>query len=1087
MQPRILSQPRRKINLLYALLVPLVLLILVTVSLVGYVSYLNGRRAVSEVTRQLRTEITGRIEDHLRHFLMIPHQVTNQNATDVSEGLLDPADQHALMLHFWRQIGIFKSITSVYFGNTDGGLVNSGREGAAGDRYVILTDDFTRGPLVKYTVDTQGNPGDVLFRIPDFDATSRHWYGDTVKKGGPTWSPVYILSTQQDMAIAAGRPVYDREGGLLGVMSVDIFLSHLNYFLEHLEIGKTGEAFIVERSGLLIATSTGERPFINREGLKELSRLNAANSPTPLITLSMRALQDQTEGLGSITGKRQLEFEVDGQRQYLQVSPVRTEPALDWLIVVVVPEADFMARIHAGNRTTVLLIAAALAIALALVFFTARLITIPVARLNTAARSLADGDQTRAVTDRTSLKELFELTETFNLMSTRLQLAMSELQRENEERREVEEALRATTGRLQGILDNSPLLISEIDKDGRYLVVNRAACAVLGGEPSELAGKHFQDLVPPPIAEIFASRIQQVCDTRHPIAVNDRVMGADDIERVYHSVLFPLFDADGGVSSLAGIAQDITERMQAEESLRESEERLALVLEGAGLGAWDWWPQTGRLIFNARWAGMLGYSLDEIDQDIESFEKLVHPDDAPLVEGAQRRHLNGESRRYEVEHRLAHKSGGWVWVLGQGRVIERDSEGRPVRVCGTHQDITRRKRAEEEKERLQQQLTHAQKMESVGTLAGGVAHDFNNLLQAISGFTQMLLMDADPKDQCVSYLNSILRATDRAATLVRQLLLFSRKTGAQRVRLEFNHEIQQAVEIVRHTIPKMVEVVFLPDENLPAVDADPVQVEQIVLNLCGNAADAMPEGGRLTILTEKVTLEDALPGQQIRTEPGDYILLTVSDTGHGMDAETMEHIFEPFYTTKEIGKGTGLGLASVYGIVKSHDGYISCYSRVGQGTTFSIYLPAALSTEVERKEETEKGFGKGGTETILLADDEEAIRDFASQALRIFGYKVLIASSGEEALKIYTDGSEPIDLVILDIGMPGMGGYSCLKEIIRQDPAAKIIMASGYSVHEHMKPVLDAGAAAYVNKPYQIDEILSAVRSVLDEQDRTQT
>ena len=403
-----------------------------------------------------------------------------------------------------------------------------------------------------------------------------------------------------------------------------------------------------------------------------------------------------------------------------------------------------------------------------------------------------------------------------------------------------------------------------------------------------------------------------------------------------------------------------------------------------------------------------------------------------------------------------------------------DHQGNPVGVLVILRDVT-------DSHRLKAHLNQAQKMEAVGTLAGGVSHDFNNLLQAIFGYTQVLLMDKTEHDPDYTSLKAIQNAADRAAKLVRQLLLFSRKVETERILLDLNQEIEKTRGLLSRTIPKMVEIEFNPGESLWRIKADPVQMEQILLNLGGNAADSMPDGGRLMIDTDNIVIGQDYIQTHPGVIPGNYVLLTVTDTGCGMDRRTVEHIFEPFFTTKEVGKGTGLGLASVYGIVKSQGGYIECYSEIDRGTTFRIYLPAhEVEEERPLKGRREDQFPKGA-ETVLLVDDEEPIRTFAAKALKRFGYKIKIAASGEEALEIYTAGQRDIDLIILDIGMPGMGGFKCLQEIIRIDPGARVLIASGYAMEGRVKESLKAGAAGYLGKPYHLTVLLKKVRDALDQ------
>lgn len=385
---------------------------------------------------------------------------------------------------------------------------------------------------------------------------------------------------------------------------------------------------------------------------------------------------------------------------------------------------------------------------------------------------------------------------------------------------------------------------------------------------------------------------------------------------------------------------------------------------------------------------------------------------------------------------------------------------------------------------MEDQLQQAQKMEAVGILAGGVAHDFNNLLQSISGYTQLLLMDKNDQDKDYSKLKAVDKSIERAAQLVRQLLFFSRKVEVKIQNLNLNQELALSVKLLKRAIPRMIEIRLQPAISLWTVRADPVQIEQVMLNLGINAADAMPEGGSLVIRTENITIDGSSAMNIGGSSAKKCVLISVSDTGCGIDKETVKHIFEPFFTTKGIGKGTGLGLSSVYGIVKSHGGNIECDSEPGKGTTFNIYLPAIESEDIAPSVPFEK-LPEGGTETVLITDDVTDIRFLASQMLMRFGYSVITASSGEEALQIHIHKKESIDLTILDLGMPGMGGYKCMKEILALNPSARILIASGYSADGMVIKAIESGAAGFIGKPYQLKELLMQVRSILDGKKRS--
>jgi PAS domain S-box-containing protein len=380
---------------------------------------------------------------------------------------------------------------------------------------------------------------------------------------------------------------------------------------------------------------------------------------------------------------------------------------------------------------------------------------------------------------------------------------------------------------------------------------------------------------------------------------------------------------------------------------------------------------------------------------------------------------------------------------------------------------------------LEQQLLQAQKMEAIGTLAGGIAHDFNNLLQVTLGYSELLLQARKKDDPEYADLMKIFQAARSGADLVQRLLMFSRKAEPKPIPLSFNRLIMRVEKLLRRTIPKMIEIELDLSDDLAEVSADPTQLEQILMNLAVNARDAMLDKGRLTIVTKNVTLDEEYCKDHVGAKPGEYVMLSVSDTGHGMAKETIEHIFEPFYTTKEMGRGTGLGLAMVYGIVKQHGGYINCYSEVGHGTTFNVYF-SAIERQVEPEVDKTGVMPAFGTETILLVDDEEFVRDLGARILRKAGYHLLTATNGKEALDLFEKERTQISLVILDLIMPEMGGKECLKEIRKIDPQLKILIASGLSSDPSLTESPELGARGFVSKPFRVKELLQQVRKVLD-------
>ncbi len=397
------------------------------------------------------------------------------------------------------------------------------------------------------------------------------------------------------------------------------------------------------------------------------------------------------------------------------------------------------------------------------------------------------------------------------------------------------------------------------------------------------------------------------------------------------------------------------------------------------------------------------------------------------------------------------------------------------------EDITERKKAREDRLRLQEQLHQAQKMEAVGALAGGIAHDFNNILQIVMGYSEFMIQQKVEGEKDYADLQKIIEAGHRGVELVKSLMMFSRKAEIEPKLINFNDQVEQLTKMLARIIPKMISIDLDLAPDLAMIKADPTQMDQVVMNLAVNARDAMGDQGKLTIKTENLILDDEYCRTHAGVVPGSYVAITISDTGCGMDKETLARIFDPFFTTKEKGKGTGLGLSTVYGIVRQHNGFILCESDPGHGATFKIYLPAILPKQESCEDTAGETSPEGGVETILVVDDEESLRVMVGRILGRAGYTVLTAGDGEEALDLYKRGPAKISLVILDLVMPKMSGQECLEELLRIDPKAKILISTGVSPgDEQTKLVIDPRSSGFIHKPYDNTQLLSVVRTLLD-------
>ena len=661
----------------------------------------------------------------------------------------------------------------------------------------------------------------------------------------------------------------------------------------------------------------------------------------------------------------------------------------------------------------------------------------------------------------------------------RLPVRLSGMAKDITDRKRSEEELQARKTFLDRVIDQSPIPTYISDRNGILMRANPALKKILNLTDEQLVGKYdiFKDTIVeqhgllPLVRSVYeeGKSINFTLDWDGETIPTMDLKGSNSVS--IEAGMFPIHNAEGELTNVVLNWIDVTDRKRAEEALRDSEERYRRIFSHMTVGLAQVSLDLRILNANKAFGRMFGYEEDAIlDTHLVA---LIHPDVMEENRIQQDRLIKGEIDHYHLENTFIHNNGKIVIGLMDVNLI-RNARGDPAYFLVSVINTT-------ESKRLETQLRQAKKMEAVGTLAGGIAHDFNNLLQAIGGYSQLILIDLEKNSPWHENLNAILAASQRAKDLIRQLLLFSRKVDAERRQVDLNLQMEQAARVLARTIPKMVEIRLQPGSFLKKISADPVQMEQILLNLGKNAADAMPDGGTLTIETRNMTLDGDFARVHLDARPGDYVYLGVSDTGHGMDEDTVEHIFEPFYTTKEIGQGTGLGLATVYGIVQNHGGHITCHSRTGKGSIFKIYLPALEQDDElqEKKLETER-FPQGGSETILLVDDEDQIRDVALKTLKKFGYDVLTASNGEEALKVYSAAYRDIDLVVLDIGMPGMGGHRCFQELIQINPEANIIIASGYAPTGQLKKTLMTASAGYLGKPYQLTDFLDKIRTVLD-------
>jgi PAS domain S-box-containing protein len=508
-------------------------------------------------------------------------------------------------------------------------------------------------------------------------------------------------------------------------------------------------------------------------------------------------------------------------------------------------------------------------------------------------------------------------------------------------------------------------------------------------------------------------------------------------------------------------------RKRAEEALRESEFRYRELFENANDVIYTHDLQGNIKSFNQAGENLLGYTRDEVHG--MNIAQVVAPEH---LERARRmiaqKVQSGGRTTYELE--CLTKDARRLTLEVSTRLISH--EGKPAYVQGIARNITERKLFEA-------QLRQAQKMEAIGQLAGGIAHDFNNLLTAILGNLSLVLAGLPGYDPNRELLEEAETASVRAAGLIRQMLGISRKAPAHPQPTNLNATVEEVVGLLQRSIDPRIIVDVQCDPGLGMVYADPNQMNQVVMNLCLNARDAMPSGGRLTLSTQNIELDKYDSQRRPEARPGAFVRLQVQDTGHGMPRDIQSRIFEPFFTTKELGKGTGLGLAMVFGIVKQHQGWIECHSEVGKGSRFDVYLPRSTSSPAGKKSAPALTRPCTGNETVLIVDDELVLRNVGRAILERYGYRVILAENGLKALEIYQSEVDRIDLILLDLTMPGLSGADTVHQLSQIDPHVRILLASGYSTDQALIPSSDR-ILGFISKPYSQDKLARKVRSVLD-------
>jgi PAS domain S-box-containing protein len=645
------------------------------------------------------------------------------------------------------------------------------------------------------------------------------------------------------------------------------------------------------------------------------------------------------------------------------------------------------------------------------------------------------------------------------------------------ERKKIEKALRESEERFRAIFDNAGVGIDLLDADGRLAQANQSLLNIVGYSFEELRELTFLGITHSEDREISERSLKAVeAGETNTYRLEKRYVRKDGNFVWCELSTSSIHDAEGKRIGTIGVITDISERKRAEEALRDSEARLNSILAASPVGI---------AVLKDRkltWVNDVGLKMFGYESNVEVVghsTRIFYPSqDEYELAGKKLYSSFNVNQVSQIFTRFKRKDGSLFDADMRMKLV--DANAHESLAVAIIIDITEQLKNERERELLRAELLQAQKMEAIGTLVGGIAHDFNNMLQVILGYSQMLLEEKSPDHPDYEDLREIVRASEQEAELVRRLLVFAKQTPSEKVTTELNFQVRGMINLLSRTFPKMIDIKLDLADGLNMIMADPVQIDQVIMNLTINAQESMPEGGRMEIKTRNVTLDDEYACSKPGLKSGKYVMLSISDTGLGMDQQTLSRIFEPFFSTKERDstRGTGLGLSIVLGIVEQHEGHIICESDPEKGSEFRVYFPAIEFVE-KTEELVKKSLNPSRTGTILLVEDEPLVAEFGKRILSGAGYTVIVGRNGREALDIYQKRKDEISLVVLDLMMPEMSGRDCLKELVKLDPSVKVIIATGFAINGALEEEITPFIRGIVKKPFRISDLVWAIQDAL--------
>ena len=878
---------------------------------------------------------------------------------------------------------------------------------------------------------------------PATTSAHRVWFERVMRTRSTATSDFQVSQTTGQPDVVVAQPLFAEDGTVERVLAAGVSVNELDNVVRTLGMPSDWSLTLADRNRVVIATYPHEPARIGQRLPDALSLMQAQHAPNNALITATRP---------------------DGSSRLYALAPMESAMDTGMYAAMEVNPASMFAKSNDLLRTNLWLLGIVAFVALGSGFAAARVFVLtPVETLTQVTSRIAAGDfgsRTQLARSAPGLRDL----------GTAIDQMAIALEARERTRAEVDERLQASERRYRLLFESNPHPMWVYDSETlQFLEVNDAAVELYGYTRDEFLSRRITDIRPPEeVAAVLASVARVREHVRYSGNWHHRLKSGQiiDVEVTSHAVQF------NGRRARLVLSQDISERVRAERAVRDAEARVRFALEAARVGIWEarledqssYWSETCELMHGLQ-PGTFGGTMNDVIG-------CVHPDDRQLVVDRFDEALR-DRRTLDITYRTVASDGTERHVAAKGHFFY-DDAGAPVRAAGVAIDIT-------EQAVLEDQLRQSQKMEAIGQLAGGIAHDFNNVLTAILGNAEIYLDEAAETDPHRRTIEEIRTAGRAAANLTQQLLAFSRRQMLAPRVLRLGDSVSEVTPILRRLLGASVKLNTALSDSW-CIKADPGQIQQVLINLAVNARDAMPQGGRLTIETCDVTLDDAYVRRHPTVRPGAYVLITVSDNGHGMNAATQRRLFEPFFTTKQKGQGTGLGLATVHGIVRQSDGHITVESEVGAGSTFRVYLPKTEAAEAEAVAAHDDPGSLIGAETILLVEDEASVRDFAYRVLTRYGYRVYALPDPQHAIEFAAAYAGTLDMIVTDVVLPEINGQVLAGRLRALHPATRVLYISGYTdISVITGSEVEAGASL-LKKPFTAEALGKRVRTILDAQ-----